>query len=121
MVQLYVYIYLLFFKDSFLHSYFYTMAELSSYNKNGMAELPWCPVVKNPPANAGDRLYPWPGKIPHAVGQRSRCLAAAEPLLQSLGAPENSSPHSLQLETPFLLQLEKAFVQQWRASTVISK
>ena len=23
-------------------------------------------VVKNPPANAGDRFHPWSGKIPHA-------------------------------------------------------
>ena len=56
-------------------------------------------MVKNPPANAGDRFYPWPGKIPHAMGQLSPCTAATEPLLQSLSAAENSSPRSLQLES----------------------
>ena len=31
-------------------------------------DFPGSPVVKNPPANAGDTGFkPWSGKIPHAV------------------------------------------------------
>ena len=36
-------------------------------------------VVKNPPANAGDRFEPWSRKIPHAVEQLSPCTMTTEP------------------------------------------
>ena len=44
------------------------------------------PMVKNLPANTGDRLDPQPGKIPRAEGQLGRQAAATEPGLWS-GAP----------------------------------
>ena len=74
------------------------------------------PVVKNPPANAGNMdLIPGPGiKIPHAIGQLSPWATISEPTL--------SRAHTLQLEkplqrealtpqpesSPWSLQLEKA-------------
>ena len=46
-------------------------------------DLPGGPVVKNPPANAGDTgSIPGPGtKIPHALGHRSPCATTTEPAL----------------------------------------
>ena len=40
-------------------------------------------MVKNPPANAGDKgLIPaWSGKIPHAAEQLSPCATTTEPVL----------------------------------------
>ena len=38
-------------------------------------DLPYGPVVKNPPANGFD---PWSGKIPHAVGQLSPSVTTTE-------------------------------------------
>ena len=39
-------------------------------------------MVKNPPANAGDRgLSPGLGKIPHAAEQLSPCTTTTEPAL----------------------------------------
>ena len=37
--------------------------------KNHFSGLPWCALVKNLPANAGDTFEPWSGKIPHAPEQ----------------------------------------------------
>ena len=46
-------------------------------------DFPGGPVVKNPPANAGDwRSIPGPEtKIPHALGQLSPCTTTSEPTL----------------------------------------
>ena len=38
-------------------------------------------MVKIPPANAGDRFHPWPGKIPHAVENLSLGATATESVL----------------------------------------
>ena len=38
-------------------------------------------MVNIPPANAGDRFDPWPGKIPHAVEKLSLDATAAESVL----------------------------------------
>ena len=48
------------------------------------AELafPGGPVVKTPPANAGEhRFSPWSGKIPHTTEQLSPCTATTKPVL----------------------------------------
>ena len=61
-------------------------------------------VVKNPPANAGDRFEPWSGKIPHAAEQLSPCATTTEPALQSPRATttEAHAPtaHAPQQENP---------------------
>ena len=43
-------------------------------------------MVKNPPADSGDRFDPRSGKIPHAMEQLSPCSATTEPVLESPGA-----------------------------------
>ena len=43
-------------------------------------------AVKNPPASAGDGLFPCSGRIPHAMGQLSPCTPAIEPVPRSPGA-----------------------------------
>ena len=62
------------------------------------------PVVENPPTNTeGHGFDPWPWKIPHAAEQLSPCT---QPLSPCSGArasqqekpPQQSSPHSSQLE-----------------------
>ena len=44
-------------------------------------DVPGGPVVKNPPANAGDMgSIPGPGtKIPHVTGQMNPCATTIEP------------------------------------------
>ena len=59
---MYTYIYS-FLKDSFLHSYFYTMAELSSYNKNDMADIPWWFSVRIHVLMQGAGSLPGPGRF----------------------------------------------------------
>ena len=46
-------------------------------------DFPVCgTVVKNPPANAGDKgLSPGPGRFPHAMEQLSPCATTTEPAL----------------------------------------
>ena len=46
-------------------------------------DFPGGAVVKNPPANAGDKgsIEPWSGKIPHAAEQLSLCATTNEPEL----------------------------------------
>ena len=38
-------------------------------------------MVKNPLANAGERIDPWSGKIPCVEGQLHLCTTATEPVL----------------------------------------
>ena len=46
-----------------------------------LGDFPGSLVVKNPPCNAGDvgSISAWGTKIPHAMGQLSRCVATTEP------------------------------------------
>ena len=55
----------------------------STESKTDTWDFPGGPVVKNPPANAGDwRSIPGPEtKIPHALGQLSPCTTTSEPTL----------------------------------------
>ena len=62
-------------------------------------DLPGGPVVKNPPAKAGDMVSdPWPGKIPHAMEQLSlwaaatKAQAALEPVLRNKRRHRNEKP-----------------------------
>ena len=53
-------------------------------------DFPGCPVVKNPPSNAGDAgLIPGRGtKIPHAAGQLSPHATTTEPTRPGACAPQ---------------------------------
>ena len=47
-----------------------------------MRGFPGGPLVKNPPANAGDRSsIPDPGRLPRAAEQLSLCTVTVEPVL----------------------------------------
>ena len=46
-----------------------------------MQSFPGGSVIKNPPANAGDRFDSCPGMIPHGVEQLSVHITAIEPVL----------------------------------------
>ena len=46
-----------------------------------LQDFPGGAVVKNTPANAGDRFEPWSSKIPHAAEQLSPCATTTEPAL----------------------------------------
>ena len=50
-------------------------------SEKGVSGFPGGAVLKNLPANAGDRFEPWSGKIPHAVEQLSPCTTTTEPAL----------------------------------------
>ena len=43
--------------------------------------FPGGPMVKNPPAYAGDTFDAWCGEIPHTMEQLSRCPTVTEPVL----------------------------------------
>ena len=68
--------------------------------------LPWCPVVKNPPYNAGDvGLIPGQGtKITHAMGQLSLRATTSELVRLSKRAhvPQNTEPTRTGTCTPQL-------------------
>ena len=52
------------------------------YELKSNGGFPSGPVVKNPPANAGDQGFnPWSGKIPRAAEQLSLCTTTTEPAL----------------------------------------
>ena len=50
---------------------------MSSHRNVTYPGLPWSPVVKNPPSNAGnvDSILSLGTKMPHAAGQISPCIA----------------------------------------------
>ena len=83
------------------------------------------PVVKNLPANAGDKAsISGPGtKFPQASGQQSLCTTATEPTLQCLSAanPEPAHPRACALQQENPLQLEKACAEQQKPSTTTNK
>ena len=54
---------------------------LCMINKNMSWGFPVDSEVKNPPANAGDMLDPWSGRIPHAAEHLSLCATTPEPVL----------------------------------------
>ena len=78
------------------------------------------PVVRNSPANAGERGFDsWARRIPHATEQLSLLSRTAEPTCSRARALQQEKP--LQWEacatlesSPYLPGLEKACVQQWR-------
>lgn len=47
-------------------------------------------MVKNPPAEAGARLDPWCGEIPHALGQPRSC--PLEPVLYNKRSHSDENP-----------------------------
>ena len=56
-------------------------------------DLPGGPVVKNPPANAGDTGSIPSGKIPHAKGQLSPCATVTEAQVpRTCGLKQNEKP-----------------------------
>ena len=72
-----------------------------------MLDFPGGPVVKNPPANAGDiGSIPGSGKTPHAEEQLSPCTTTTE--ATCLALQQEKPP---QWEAPHLPQLEKAHMQ----------
>ena len=86
-------------------------------------DFPGGPVVKNPPANAGNMgLIPGPRtQIPHATGQLSPCATATEPWHLEPVFWLKRSHCALQLKSsPGLPQLEKAHTQQWRPCKAIN-
>ena len=95
-------------------------------------DFPGGPLIENLPANAGSMgSDPWSGRIPCAMGQispstaiaESMCckywtLLALEPMLCNKRSPCREKPRQCNWRvTPHLLQLEKAYAQQWRPST----
>ena len=95
-------------------------------------DFPGGPLIENLPANAGSMgSDPWSGRIPCAVRQispstaiaESMCckywtLLALEPMLCNKRSPCREKPRQCNWRvTPHLLQLEKAYAQQWRPST----
>ena len=58
-----------------IHNVWVTVHNYSNLKQKG---FPSDLVVKNPPANAGDRFDPWSGKIPHATSHLSLCAATTE-------------------------------------------
>jgi len=56
-------------------------------------DFPGGPVVKNPPANAGDTGFdPWSRKIPHAAGQQCPCTTTTEVCMPRACAPQQEEP-----------------------------
>ena len=54
------------------------------FKNQGFPGFPGGGVVKNLPANAGDRFNPWSEKIPHALKQLNVCATTLKPVLQRL-------------------------------------
>ena len=77
--------------------------------KNELQDFFSGPVVKNPPANAGDTgLIPGLGtKIPYALRQLSLCTTTTEACVPRL----ESSPRSPQIEKAYLQQLRAPVLQ----------
>ena len=67
-----------------------------SYNstvKRQILDFPGGPVVKNPPANAGDMGFdPWSRKFPHAMGQLSLEATTTEPMCPEVCALQQEKP-----------------------------
>ena len=86
-------------------------------------DVPGGPVVKNPPANAGDTgLIPGPGRsdMPRSTEARAPQLlkpAHLEPLLCSNRSHRKEKPTRCSEEQPSLPTTEKASTQQRRSST----
>ena len=86
-------------------------------------DLPGGPVVKNPPANAGDTgLIPGPGRshMPRSTEVRAPQLlkpAHLEPLLCNKRSHRKEKPTHCSEEQPSLPTTEKAGAQQQRPST----
>ena len=99
----------------------------STLYKHRNTDFPGGPVVKNLPANVkGHRFYPWPGRTPHAMEQLSPFAATTEAKAPRVpgkqGNPLQWEASALHLESsPYKLQLEKAWVYQWRPSTAPNK
>ena len=49
------------------------------FTKTYGKDFPGDPVVKSPPANAGDGFDPWSVKSSHAVRQLNPCITTTEP------------------------------------------
>ena len=107
--------------------YTLTHREKNNLNQNTQeGTFPDGPVVKNLPANAGDRFDPWSGKIPHAAEQLSLWPTATEADLPRARAPQEKpsqqEAQAPQLErNPHWLQLQKAHAQHQRPSEVVNK
>ena len=80
---------------------------------NYSLDFPGGPVLKNPPASAGNTASaPWSRKIPYAEGQLSPSTTATKPVLWSLcfavsGAAAMSSPSTTTKNSPRSPQREK--------------
>ena len=102
---------------------------VSNLKNSGNGDFPDGPVVKNPPANAGDTgSILGPGtKIPHAVGHLSPYTTPTEATCPRVCAPQKKKPLWWETCAPCLessshsLQLEKACAQQQRPSTSENK
>ena len=98
-----------------IHNVWVTVHNYSNLKKEG---FPSDLVVKNPPANAGDRFDPWSGKIPHATSHLSLCAATTEvhvpqsPCSATREATAIRSPSTTTRENPRSPQLREAAQQQ---------
>ena len=97
--------------------------------KVDLLDLPGSPVVKDPPANAGDtgsvpalgRSHMQRGNqacVPQLLGRHA---LAREPVLCNRDATEMRSQCTARKSSSRLLQLEKAYVQQQRPTTAENK
>ena len=80
--------------------------------KNNFLGFPRGPVVKNPPAKAGNQFDSWSGKIPHAAGQQNPGAITTEPKHSRTCASQQKKPpqwesHRHRKRSPHSLQLEK--------------
>ena len=66
-------------------------------------DFPGGPVVKNPPANAGNTdSIPGPWKIPHDMEQLSPCIPTTEPICPRAHALQQEKPPQWEAHTPQL-------------------
>ena len=77
----------------------FTSLKKKSNIKNLFEGLPWGPVVKNPPSNAGeaDLILGWGTKIPHAREQLNPLTTTADPASSGAFAPQQRRSHLPQL------------------------
>ena len=77
------------------------VSDLTFRSLNHLGDFPHGPVVKNPPANAGDMgSIPGQGnKIPHVVGQLSLHVTTTEPACSRACVPQLEKPEFHNEET----------------------